>query len=345
MSTAPAAPQLPRGARWILAALALAACVALGVVVAGATGGASDIWGGYDSALRRVQDDAWWSLWVFPGVLIGALVAMGVLASPSRSESHDLRRRHMWFLWAGVGVAVISLCAPLATIAQGGLLQAHMLQHVLLGALAPVLVLLGVSPAPRGTRARRRVLAVLLHPVVAFSIWLASTIVWIVPDVHHEVVARPALWLLQQVVVFLAGIALWAPITDRIVDPPEWFRTGAKCCELIVVWFTGILLANLFWFSGSVLYDGHSAGALAWGISPMQDQANSGTIMALAHCAITFVAIGILVFRHASERGLEQRLVEAGVPEDEVRAATYDGTLNDLAGRTGVAVETRTGLD
>jgi len=343
-TSAPKAP-LPRGARWILAALALAACVALGVVIAGATGGVSDVWGGYDSALRRVQDDAWWSLWVFPGVLVGALVAMGILASPSRAEPHDLRRRHLWFLWSGVTVAVISLCAPLATIAQGGLLEAHMFQHVLLGALAPVLVLLGVAPAPRGTRGRRRVLAVLLNPVVAFAIWLGSTILWIVPDVHHEVLARPVLWVVQQVAVFLAGIALWAPITDRIVDPPEWFRTGAKCAELIVVWFTGIALANLFWFSGSALYEGHSAGAVAWGISPIQDQANSGTIMALAHCAITFVAIGILFFRHASERGLEQRLIEAGVPEDEVRAATYDGTLPALADHAGVAVNTRTGLD
>lgn len=336
---------MPRAARWILAAIALAACVALGVVIAGATGGVSDVWGGYDEALRRVTDDPWWSLWVFPGVLVGALLALGILLSPRRTEAPALRRRHMWFLWAGVAAGVISLCAPVATIAQGGLLEAHMFQHVLLGALAPVLVLLGISPARRGTRQRRRVLAIVLNPIVAFAIWLASTILWIVPDVHHEVLARPALWVLQQVVVFLAGIALWAPITDRIVDPPEWFRTGAKCAELIVVWFTGIALANLFWFSGTPLYDGHTAGAEAWGISPLQDQANAGTVMALAHCAITFVAIGILFFRHASERGLEQRLVEAGVPEDEVKAATFDGTLHALADRTGVAVTTRTGLD
>lgn len=345
MSTATPRRPLPRGARWILAAVVLAACVALGVVVAGATGGVSDIWGGYDEALRRVTDDPWWSLWVFPGVLVGAMVAMGIVAAPDRSEPPPLRRRHLWFLWSGVAVGVIALCAPLATIAQGGLLEAHMLQHVLLGALAPALVLLGVSPASRGTRARRPVLAVLLHPVVAFAIWLGSTILWIVPDVHHEVLARPALWAVQQVAVFLAGIALWAPITDRIVDPPPWFRTGAKCAELIIVWFTGIAIANLFWFSGSAMYEGHAAGAAAWGISPIQDQANAGTVMALAHCAITFVAIGILFFRHASERGLEQRLIEAGIPEDEVHAATFDGRLHALADRAGVAVKTRTGLD
>ena len=325
--------------------MVLAACVALGVVVAGLTGGASDVWGGYDDALQRAQGSHWWELWTFPGLLVGVLLALGVLLTPPADQPAPLRRRHLWFLWSGVGVGVLALVAPIASMAQGGLLEAHMLQHVLLGALAPVLVLLGVSPAPRGTRDRHPVLAVLLHPVVAFALWMGSTILWIVPDVHHQVLVQPGLWVLQQVGVFLGGVALWAPITDRIVDPPAWYRTGAKVGVLIVVWFTGIALANLFWFSGSPLYGSHAAGAAAWGIGPMQDQANAGTVMALAHCAVTFVAIGILFFRHAAERGLEQRLVEAGVPEAEVHEATYEGTLHALADRVGVSVHTRTGLD
>lgn len=335
----------PRGARWILAAVALAACVALGVVVAGVTGGASDVWGGYDEALRRLLDGHWWQMCTFPGLLVGLLVALGIVLAPPRTEDPALRRRHAWFLWCGVGVGVLSLVAPVAGVAQGGLLEAHMLQHVLLGALAPVLVLLGVRPAPRGTRQRHPVLAVLFHPIVAFVIWMASTILWIVPDVHHQVLVQPALWVGQQVGVFLGGVFLWAPITDRIVDPPTWYRTGAKCGVLLVVWFTGIAIANLFWFSGTPLYPSHAAGAGALGIGPMQDQANAGTVMALAHCAVTFVAIGILFFRHAAERGLEQRLIEAGIPEDQVHAATYDGRLAALAEQAGVPVRTRTGLD
>jgi putative membrane protein len=220
-----------------------------------------------------------------------------------------------------------------------------MVQHVAIGALAPLLVLLAVPRATRGTRERRRFLAILLHPVVAFSLWLGSTIAWLVPDIHHEVLYRPWVWVLQQVAVFGAGILLWAPITDRIVDPPAWVRTGPKCFYMVGVWFAGVFIANVYWFSGTPFYESHEAGAAEFGWSALQDQANAGTVMILAHCAITFGAIAVLFFRHAAERGLEQRLIEAGIPEAQVHRATFDGELPELAAQAGVPVHTRTGLD
>jgi len=42
-------------ARWILIALVCASILAIGVVIAGATGGASEFWSGYQGALARVQ--------------------------------------------------------------------------------------------------------------------------------------------------------------------------------------------------------------------------------------------------------------------------------------------------
>jgi putative membrane protein len=337
----------PAAARWILIAIVGAALIALSVVVAGLTGGASEFWGGYEDALGRVQGEAWWALWVLPGFLLAlvAALAIGVRTSPAWGRSPDDTRRRSAFLIGGVVTLVIFLSSPVAVIAQGGLLSAHMVQHVAIGGLAPVLVLLAVPRATRGTRNRRPLLRTLLHPVAAFAIWLALTLLWLLPDLHHEVLYRPWVWVLQQVAVFGAGIIMWSPITDRIVDPPAWFRTGPKCFYMIGVWFTGVGIANVYWFSGTPFYESHAAGAAAFGMSALQDQANSGTVMILAHCAITFVAIAILFFRNAAERGLEQRLVEAGIPEGDVRRATFDGTLRDLAAQSKVAVHTRTGLD
>lgn len=334
-------------ARWILIALVCASIVAIGIVVAGATGGASEFWSGYEGALARVNSERWWSLWVLPGLLLALIAALGlgIRTSPSWDATAPDSGRRSAFLWAGVAVLVLSVSAPVAVIAQGGLLSAHMLQHVLIGALAPLLILLAIPRAQRGTRERRPVLAIVLHPVVAFALWLACTIAWLVPDIHHEVLVRPWVWVLQQVAVFGAGVIMWAPVTDRFVDPPAWFRTGAKCVYMIGIWFAGVGIANVYWFSGTPFYESHEAGAAAFGFSALQDQANAGTVMILAHCAITFGAIAVLFFRHASERGLEQRLIEAGVPEDEVHRATFDGDLVALAGREGVPVHTRTGLD
>lgn len=333
--------------RWILIVLVCAAILALTTVVAGTTAGSSEFWSGYEGALARVQSEEWWSLWVLPGVFLAliAVLALGVRTSPAWTRSPEDSGVRSGYLWAGVAVLIVSLASPLAVTAQGGLLSAHMVQHVLIGALAALLVLLAIPRATRGTRDRRPVLRVLLHPVVAFSIWLAATIVWLVPDIHHEVLYRPWVWILQQVMVFGTGIIMLAPVMDRIVDPPAWFRTGAKCAYMVGVWFTGVGIANVYWFSGTAFYESHEAGAAAFGLTPLQDQAHSGTVMVLAHCAITFGAIAVLFFRHASERGLEQRLIEAGVPEDTVHRATFDGHLPELAAQAGVPVHTRTGLD
>ena len=334
-------------ARWILIALVCAAIVAISLVVAGATGGSSEFWSGYEGALARVQEQSWWTLWVLPGLLLAliAALALGIRTAPVWNTSPADSGRRSAYLWAGVAVLALSVCAPVAVIAQGGLLSAHMLQHVLIGALAPLLILLAIPRAQRGTRDRRPVLALVLNPVVAFAVWLGATITWLVPDIHHEVLVRPWVWVIQQVAVFGAGVIMWAPVTDRFVDPPSWFRTGAKCVYMIGIWFAGVAIANVYWFSGTPFYESHEAGAAAFGFSALQDQANAGTVMILAHCAITFGAIAVLFFRHAAERGLEQRLIEAGVPEDEVHRATFDGDLVALAGRTGVPVHTRTGLD
>lgn len=333
-------------ARWILIVLVCAAILALTTVVAGTTAGASEFWGGYEDALARVQAESWWELWVLPGLLLAlvAALALWMRTSPWWEAAPDKGRRSA-LLWSGVAVLVLSLTSPIAVIAQGGLLSAHMVQHVAIGGLAALLIILAVPRADRGTREHRPVLRVLLHPVVAFGIWLGSTILWLVPDLHHEVLYRPWVWVLQQVAVFGAGIVMWAPITDRFVDPPAWFRTGWKVVYMIGVWFAGVGIANVYWFSGTAFYESHEAGAAAFGFSALQDQANAGTVMILAHCAITFGAIAVLFFRHASERGLEQRLIEAGIPEDTVHRATFDGHLPELAAQAGVPVRTRTGLD
>ena len=118
-----------------------------------------------------------------------------------------LRRRRRGLL--------IAVCSPLGGVAQQGLLSAHMLQHTLIGAVAPLLLLLGMprafleavlSPA---WRRRPKV----QHPLLAFPLWVAGTIVWL-PAVHHQVLESPPLWVLQQASFLVLGLVLWAPVVD-----------------------------------------------------------------------------------------------------------------------------------
>ena len=323
--------------------LLVGAATAAAIVLAIAAEGRFSTRTGYAEAARDVQLADWWTLWAVPPVEI---VLIGLLAITLWTGLRGRPTGRQLALVSGaLTLLLLAVASPIGGLAQGGLFAAHMFQHVLIGAIAPLLVLLALPSARGATRPPRGLLAVLLHPVVAFVLWVTSTIVWLIPDVHHEVLTHQGLWIAQQVSFFAFGVVMWAPITERFAPSPRWFGTSAKCGYMFGVWTVGLILANFYWLAGRALYTGHTAAADAWGISPLQDQSNAATVMMASHCLIAFTAITVLFFRHAREQGLQQRLVEAGVAPELARAAILRGEAEILAGRVGVAVRTRAGID
>jgi cytochrome c oxidase assembly factor CtaG len=279
----------------------------------------------------------WWTLWSVPPVETTgiALVAIYVLR----------RARAGWPRVSGIAgivVLLVAVCSPVAGMAHDGLLEVHMLQHTLIGGFGALLVL---AALPRATAPVDGVRRLVSHPLVGFPLWIASTAVWLWPAIHDQLLASNSLWILQQVSFFLFGILLWCPILERFAPAPRWFGTGWKCGYMTGVWFFGLMIANIYWFAGSALYPGHAALDAAWGISPLQDQVNAGTVMMGTHCILSFGTIGVLFFASARQQGLEQRLIEAGVDPDEVRDAVRSGQVNALATRSGVTIATRPGID
>jgi cytochrome c oxidase assembly factor CtaG len=321
--------------------LVAAGAIALALALTVFTGGSFSARTGYEDAAREVLLRDWWTLWAVPPVEVAliALIGAALLLSPASREG--ARRA---YAISGLAVLLLAVCSPLAGLAQGGLFAAHMLQHVLIGAVAPLLVLLALPRAVPGATPRRW-WARLLHPGIAFALWVTSTIVWLAPGVHHHVLDDQAIWILQQVSFFAFGIVLWAPVTERLTPAPSWFGSAAKCGYMLGVWVVGVITANIYWFSGTAFYSSHTAAAEAWGIGPLQDQANAGTVMLLTHCAIAFTAIAVLFARQAREQQLEQRLVEAGLEPGLVRDAIRYGGSERLAAQVGVPLRSREGID
>ena len=279
----------------------------------------------------------WWNLWSVPPVeSVGiALVAIYVLkrAAPGWHRVAGI---------AGIGVLVVAICSPMAGMAHDGLLEVHMAQHTLISGFGTLLL---VAALPRATRELPGWRRLISHPFVGFPLWAASTAFWLSPSIHDQVLTSNTYWIAQQVSFFIFGVLVWCPILERFSLAPNWFRTGAKCGYMVGVWFVGLVIANIYWFSGTPLYPGHAALDASWGVGAMQDQANAGTVMMFSHCIVSFGMIGILFFAWAREQGLEQRLYEAGLDPDEVYQARRQGTMDELALRSGVAAATRAGID
>ncbi len=287
------------------------------------------------------------ALWAVPPVEVAGLLVLGVLygVRVRRVGGVDGKRRLSFY--SGIALILIAICSPLGGIAQQGLLTAHMLQHTLIGAAAPLLLLLGI---PRAFAAdllgpsTRRLLQRLQHPLLAFPLWAVGTVVWLLPDVHHAVLDNGALWIAQQTSILLLGLLMWAPVVE-VLPAPSWFGTGIKALYMTAVWFTGLAIANVYWFSGTAFYPSHASAAGAWGVAPLEDQANAGTVMMLMHCLLAFGAIAVLFFRQAREGDLRQRLLEAGIDPERVAEAVRAGDGNALARAHGISVHTRAGMD
>lgn len=308
---------MQRSQRLMLAAAAIALAIALTAV----TGGRFTARTGYAEAAREVLASEWWTLWAVPPVEIAliALLAAWLVLGIRRDDPERARIRYRYAA-AAAAVLVVAVVSPVGGLAQGGLLAAHMLQHVLIGAVAPLLALLAVPPPsggegqPRFPRLRR-----LVHPAPAFALWAASTGLWLLPAVHHEVLMRSSLWIVQQIAFFVFGALLWAPIVERPGPAPRWFGTGIKCAYMYGVFAVGLLLANIMWFSGTPFYESHAAVARAWGLSPLQDQANAGTVMMVTHCLLAFGAIAVLFFRSAAAAEREHDAADLRGAEGEPR--------------------------
>jgi cytochrome c oxidase assembly factor CtaG len=210
-----------------------------------------------------------------------------------------------------------------------------MLQHVLLGDLAPLCLLAGLTgPILRPLLALPPVerLRVLAHPAVALPVWAANLYLWHVPFLYEAAVRHSAVHALEHVCFFTAGIVMWLPVLERL-PAPEWFGTGAKLAYIAVVRLVETLLGNILLWSGGVFYPVYATGDELWGVSPERDQSLAGAVMMLEGSLVTIAALAWLFLRLAAEGELRQELLERGLDPRAVRRAVRYGRAQELADR------------
>ena len=130
-----------------------------------------------------------------------AAVAYALRARTLRRRGVPLPRWRMALFALGIALLVLAFAAPIAAIGERELFSFHMLQHVLIGDLAPLCLLAGLSgPLLRPLLALRPVerLRVLAHPAVALPIWAVNLYVWHLPVLYEGAVAHSAVHALDR---------------------------------------------------------------------------------------------------------------------------------------------------
>ena len=246
-----------------------------------------------------------------------------------RALSHERRAVPGWrqaCFAAGLISLAIALSAPVDSLADQ-LLSAHMAEHLVIGDLSALLIVLGFTGPLLAPLLRVRWLAPLrmfAHPLVALPAWMISFYVWHLPALYQAALRHDWVHALQHACFLAFGIAVWMALLGPL-PKPSWFGNAAKLVYIIVVRLAGTVLANVLIFSGTVLYPIYRSGDAHWHISPMGDQITAAGLMMVEESLLTIGLFCWLFLKVARESEERQQLLEAaaasGIELDEQRAA------------------------
>lgn len=227
------------------------------------------------------------------------LVAAGALLYGVRART--LRRRGTplppaRLAWATLALAALlaAIVSPLYALGEHDFFWAHMLVHVLVGDVAPLLAVLALSVVLLGP-ARRALRSV--HPVALLLLWALNLYLWHLPALYDAALAHEPVHLLQHVLFFLTGLALWSVVIEPLpLRAP--LAAGWKLLYLVAVQLLMMGLAMVFVWSSTAFYGRYASAAPTWGLSALDDQRLGGIVM-LAEGNLVLIGAFAWVFLRA----------------------------------------------
>jgi cytochrome c oxidase assembly factor CtaG len=206
-----------------------------------------------------------------------------------------------------------------------------MLQHVIIGDLAPLFFVMGLTgpllrPVLKYSFVER--LRVLAHPFVALPVWAVNLYLWHIPFLYDAALHHDSVHALEHFLFFTCGCLIWEPVVETL-PAPAWFGTGMKIGYVVGVRLVETVLGNIFIWSNSAFYSVYRH-APEWGITPVHDLNFGGVVMMAEGSVVTLGVLAWLFLRLASESELRQRLIEQGLDPRQVKRAVRYGRAKEL---------------
>jgi putative membrane protein len=243
-------------------------------------------------------------------VLAGA-VAYALRTRTLRQRGRPVSTTKQAWFWLGTAVVAGGVLIPDEPFAV------HMCQHLLLGDIGPLLIVLGLTGAllrPLLAVPGLGRLRVLAHPLVALPLWSAAFVVWHLDGPYNAALRHPLLHAAEHFSFFAAGALMWAAVFEPLPGP-AWFGTEAKAVYVLIVRAIGMGIASVFIWSGA-------------------EKRTGGLIMFSEGGIVTLVVFGWLFLRWTREAELRQQLIEQGHdPHLAGRRARYWPRLRQPPGR------------
>jgi cytochrome c oxidase assembly factor CtaG len=257
--------------------------------------------------------------WTFePSVLVG-VAALAVLYGMAWRRGRATRGphrpgvRHAVLFAAGLLTVLAALVSPIDGLGDQLMLM-HMVQHVLLLDIVPILLILGLSkvllrPVTRRFTAIERRAGPLAHPAFAVVLYVGVMWAWHVPAMYDAALTNSTIHAVEHICFGVAGSLYWwhilSPIRGRMRlggMGPIAYMVSTK----LLVGLLGIAIA----FAPATFYPFYAHDPHYWGLSPSEDQSMAGLVMALEQSVVMGVALTWLFVRMLTESELEAQRAE-----------------------------------
>jgi cytochrome c oxidase assembly factor CtaG len=268
--------------------------------------------------------------WNFDPLELSVLALVGALywrrARTLVGRGRPMPRGRLAAFAAGLLTLFVALESPIDTIGEERLFSVHMFQHLLLGDVGALLLVLGLDGRLLRPLLRVRLvhrLRVLAHPLVALPLWVVNFVVWHLPVLFDAALRNDAIHALQHTLFVTFGMLMWAALVEPLPGP-AWFTAPWKIPYVLGMWLVMLVLSQVFIWSSHVYYAPYAHDATLWGLSHLADQKAGGGVMLVESAFTMLPALVWVLLRVLRESEARQRLLDAGAsPAVAARAARY----------------------
>jgi putative membrane protein len=251
-----------------------------------------------------------------PGPLAAMAVGAFVYIRRFRTARAEAGGRGAGPLQAGAFAAAMlvllaALVSPIDRLGEDYLFSAHMVQHILLGDIAPLLLLLSLSrvimrPATRRFSRLERRLGALASPPAFIALWLALIYFWHVPALYDAALEHTAVHALEHACFFTAGVAVWWPLIQPV--PMRRRMTGLQPLMYIFAAKVGLAALGIYLaWSQSLAYDWYARVPRIWGLSAIEDQNVGGAVMLVEQSIVLVIVMVVLLVRMLDQSEEDER--------------------------------------
>jgi putative membrane protein len=193
----------------------------------------------------------------------------------------------------GLFLLAASLNSPLETIAAQYLLLIHLFQNALIADVAPLLVLLGLTPRMRRAIGRRGMDRLRTRWIL--PLWLGAWYLTHLAPFYNWALRTGWGLNVEHAILVAAGLLFWWPIVSDRLSPP------AGLAYLAIAFVGSSFLGLAFIFSDHPFYSFYEHAPRLWGLSPIRDQNLGGILMNGEQTLVFLGAIGWYVMRLLDE--------------------------------------------